>query len=331
MAHTYDQQVTTSDYEAAKQDCDSPATYYYSCVCGAKGTTTFTTGSAAGHNPGTTYEKDANNHWNVCGDCGDPVNTAAHNYDKQEASDADCTNAATYYYSCVCGAKGTETFASGTANGHTPKDKWDWNVNEHFKICQDCGSIIDDTVGAHDNQGATCSDFGVCTICGRPDYIYAPDVHDLKDVAESEASHDKDGNIAHKQCNDCDKLFDDAGNELDPEDVIVDGGDHDFTGEYEKDEEGHWKECECGGKDTKAAHNFGKWEVTSEPSEVTPGEKARECSDCGFVETALVPATGADAPETGDTANTLPWMLVAMTSILALAGATLFLLRKSKA
>lgn len=33
-------------------------------------------------------------------------------------SDATCTDKAVYYKSCVCGAKGTETFEYGTANGH---------------------------------------------------------------------------------------------------------------------------------------------------------------------------------------------------------------------
>lgn len=35
------------------------------------------------------------------------------------ATGADCVNPATYYYSCSCGAKGTDTFPSGNAMGHT--------------------------------------------------------------------------------------------------------------------------------------------------------------------------------------------------------------------
>ncbi len=48
----------------------------------------------------------------------------SHTYDqkvvdaKYLASEADCENAATYYYSCTCGEKGTETFTDGEALGH---------------------------------------------------------------------------------------------------------------------------------------------------------------------------------------------------------------------
>ena len=48
-----------------------------------------------------------------------------HTFDKQvitdeyKATDATCTQKATYYYSCECGEKGTETFTSGNALGHS--------------------------------------------------------------------------------------------------------------------------------------------------------------------------------------------------------------------
>ncbi len=57
----------------------------------------------------------------ICNTCGGNIN---HVYDRQaatdayKASDATCTAKATYYYSCQCGAKGTETFESGSALGH---------------------------------------------------------------------------------------------------------------------------------------------------------------------------------------------------------------------
>ena len=48
-AHTFDQQVATADYKASDADCTHAATYYYSCTCGYKGTTTFTSGDPLGH------------------------------------------------------------------------------------------------------------------------------------------------------------------------------------------------------------------------------------------------------------------------------------------
>ena len=47
-----------------------------------------------------------------------------HNYDQQviddiyKASDADCEHAATYYYSCSCGDRCSETFEYGNPLGH---------------------------------------------------------------------------------------------------------------------------------------------------------------------------------------------------------------------
>lgn len=51
-----------------------------------------------------------------------------------------------------------------------------------------------------------------------------------------------------------------------------------FGEEWKSDEVGHWHECECGEKQ-KEAHSFGEW---------TEGEteKVRECSVCGYQETA---------------------------------------------
>ena len=47
---------------------------------------------------------------------------------KYLCSKATCTKAAKYYYSCECGAKGTETFEYGNANGHNI-------VNDVCKVC----------------------------------------------------------------------------------------------------------------------------------------------------------------------------------------------------
>lgn len=50
-SHTcvFDQQVVAVQYRATPSSCGSPATYYYSCVCGAKGTETFEDGNSKTH------------------------------------------------------------------------------------------------------------------------------------------------------------------------------------------------------------------------------------------------------------------------------------------
>ncbi|MBQ8292514.1 MAG: leucine-rich repeat protein [Bacilli bacterium] len=50
LDHTYDQYVVADKYLASKADCLNKAKYYFSCVCGEKGTTTFNYGELGEHN-----------------------------------------------------------------------------------------------------------------------------------------------------------------------------------------------------------------------------------------------------------------------------------------
>ena len=95
LAHTYNQEVATDDYLDHAANCQSPATYFKSCVCGAKGTETFTVGTPGDHN----YDREVV-------------------HEDYIASVATCTEPAKYFYTCVCGLKGTETFSNGEALGH---------------------------------------------------------------------------------------------------------------------------------------------------------------------------------------------------------------------
>ena len=137
--HSFDKQVITDEYKATDATCTEKATYYYSCECGEKGTKTFTSGNALGHSF-TNYVSDNNatctqdgtktakcdhkgcHETDTIADAGSKL---PHTFDKQVAnekylaSSATCTEKATYYYSCECGEKGTETFTSGNALGHS--------------------------------------------------------------------------------------------------------------------------------------------------------------------------------------------------------------------
>lgn len=76
--HTYDQTVAANEYLKSAANCDSPAVYYQSCVCGAFSETadTFTKGIAAGHKISHVEAKTptANESGNIeywyCGECG---------------------------------------------------------------------------------------------------------------------------------------------------------------------------------------------------------------------------------------------------------------------
>ncbi len=68
----------------------------------------------------TAWTPDATYHWHKCKNCDEIADKAAHVYDKEvvadeyRASEATYTEPAKYYKSCVCGAKGTETFNNGS-------------------------------------------------------------------------------------------------------------------------------------------------------------------------------------------------------------------------
>lgn len=171
-AHNYNQKVATKDYLKTAANCTDAAVYFYSCECGAKGTETFTEGTALGHTPSTVWSKDATHHWHVCTTCNAELDKAAHtpdheggatetypikctecgyvieaqldhthNYtekvatDEHKASSATCTAKATYYYSCKCGANGTKTFEYGEPLGHS----WGQHVaDKNQKSPADC-------------------------------------------------------------------------------------------------------------------------------------------------------------------------------------------------
>ncbi len=96
--HNFNQQNTDSKFKATDATCTKPATYYYSCICGEKGTETFEYGSALDHTEGTAWEKDENYHWHICtvAGCGVVIESskAAHTPDK--------TGGATYDYPILC-------------------------------------------------------------------------------------------------------------------------------------------------------------------------------------------------------------------------------------
>lgn len=76
-------------------------------------------------------------------------------------SDATCTDKAVYYKSCVCGAKGTETFEYGTANGHNyvgfqvTKDPTCTETGTVTARCSICNETYEGTIPAlgHDFSG----------------------------------------------------------------------------------------------------------------------------------------------------------------------------------
>lgn len=153
----------------------------------------------------------------------------------------------------------------GQGDAHTHSGEWQMNETKHFKVCS-CGVVFDE--GAHSgNDDGDCTTAINCEACGY-------------EIKAAKASHDFDGEW----------LKDENGHwhECRNENCIVtdtktahsgeDDGDcttaincetcgyeikaaktaHDFSGEWLKDENGHWHECRnenCTVTDTKIAHS----------------------------------------------------------------------------
>ena len=92
--HVYDQEVESSEYLATPATCMTPARYYKSCICGAKGTEAFAaTGTHAYievKNPQFLREKATNckehdTYWYVCSRCGKTSKTINKYYEDKDS------------------------------------------------------------------------------------------------------------------------------------------------------------------------------------------------------------------------------------------------------
>ncbi len=172
--HVYDKEVVDEKYLANAATCIAKATYYKSCVCGAKGSETFETGDFAAHTPAGTWSTSDTEHWYECTveGCGIGVDKEMHTYDKEVVdtkylnTEASCNAAATYFKSCECGAKGSETFVDGVATGEhnfgyqNPVYVQEGD-NQHKIKCNGCDTYS----AAADCQGSDDGDCTTAVVC----------------------------------------------------------------------------------------------------------------------------------------------------------------------
>lgn len=128
------------------------------------------------HNLNSTWSSDSFSHWHECSICKGKGDIAAHTYDQEtvneqyKASSATCLSGTTYYMSCVCGAKGAETFEIGDKNpdNHSGILNNDWKSNDtnHWKEYACCGAHAEEA--AHSGGTATCQNKAVCSTCNKP-------------------------------------------------------------------------------------------------------------------------------------------------------------------
>ena len=132
------------------------------------------------HNLNSTWSSDSFSHWHECSICKGKEDIAAHTYDQKtvdeqyKASPATCLSVTTYYMSCVCGAKGADTFEIGGLDpaNHSGTLDPDWKSNDtnHWKEYSCCGVHAEEA--AHTPGPAATEDAPqTCTVCG---YELAP-------------------------------------------------------------------------------------------------------------------------------------------------------------
>lgn len=141
----------------------------------------------------------------------------AHTYDQEVATDsylatpATCTKQATYYKSCACGAKGTETFASGDLLPHT----WDGGVTTTQPTCTEPGVMTYTCQNCDATKTAPVDALG----------------HKLDETPAKEATCTEPGNSRYYTCQRCGKFFggEDKEKEITEGSWVIPAKDHDFA------------------------------------------------------------------------------------------------------
>ena len=229
-------------------------------------------GDFAAHVYDTTkwVKADENEHGRECTKCHAIGEKTAHSYaevvdDAYKVSAATCTDRAVYYKSCVCGARGTDTFEFGEKLAHTyDKEVATETYLKSAATCTDravyykscvCGEKGTETFESGNSLG---HDFSVRQY-GENDHWMKCSRCDATDTKEAHSGGTASC-TAKAKCSVCGQEY---------------GGlkAHDFAnGPYQYDGQQHWKKCaNCDATDTKEAHSGGTASCT---------EKAK-CEVCG--------------------------------------------------
>ena len=270
--HNFNKQEVKDIYLSKQATCTERAEYYYSCLCGEKGSATFESGEPLNHSYGEWVSNGNNTHTKTCSNdnnhkitenCNGGTATCTtkavcencntsygqlepHVFDKEVVEEkyikarATCTEKAEYYYSCKCGEKGSETFESGEPLEHNYGEWVSNGNNTHTKTCSNDNNhkITENCSGGT----ATCATKAVCDECKTFYGKLEPHVFD-KEVVEdkylkSEATC-KEKAKYYYSCS-CGK----KGN------TTFETGDieeHEYK--IQTSETMHWLKCDCG--DTK--------------------------------------------------------------------------------
>ncbi|WP_253284564.1 S-layer homology domain-containing protein [Intestinimonas butyriciproducens] len=242
-----------------------------------------------------------------------------HTYDQQvatdeyKASDATCTAKATYYKSCICGAKGTETFESGEVNAsnHT-FGAW---IDEVSATCKTTGTKgHKDCIGCNKHFDVAGNEITDLTIPIDP----ANHTGTLGGWVKTDPDkHWKEYPCCHVKVEEGTHVYDDdtdtTCNTCDYERTITPSHTHSWSTAWSKNDTHHWHECtgegcdvtENSDKDGYAKHTAGDWIIDKAATSSTSGSKHKECTVCHEVlATETIPATGSSGGVGGSGVST---------------------------
>ena len=313
-AHVFDQQVVSDAYLAAPANCASGARYYYSCVCGAVGTETFVSGDATGEHVWdggvvtvpATHTTQGSIHYTctICGTGYDEAIPASADHvfdqevvdDKYLASPATCSSAATYYKSCICGEKVSETFIYGNPAPHTYSDQWSSNDTDHWRAatCGHSGETTD--FGPHKwDDGKIIKDAGhnvdgeklyTCTTCGATKTETIPgQPHEYNQMVILEQYLASPATCTSPATYYFACVCGEKGSEVFS---YGEAKGHTYSDQWSSNELQHWHAATCehtGEKIDVADHVWNPGQITTQPTATTKGVMTYTCSICGATKT----------------------------------------------
>ena len=144
--HRYDQKVEKYEYKFDGPQCDRPALYFYSCVCGKIGSETFPVGEPR-HDWNTLRQIEGDRHWHKCWKCELEETTPCYG------------GYATCRYRAECEGC-LELYGTVDPNNHTGSWSWVKTAETHGKYYNCCGVTVEVEKHVWEN--------GACSACGYP-------------------------------------------------------------------------------------------------------------------------------------------------------------------
>ncbi|MBQ8742142.1 MAG: hypothetical protein IJZ03_02085 [Clostridia bacterium] len=263
------------------------------------------------------WKYDTDSHWKECR-CGQKDSNASHSFgDWIVTEEATTTAEGSRYRTCsVCSYKQTETIPM-VSHTHT-FGGWKSNATSHWKECN-CGqkdsnashSFGDWIVTEEASTSAEGSRYRTCVECGYQETATIPMVtphnHTFDGWKSNATSHWKECNCGQKDSNASHSFGDwivteEASTSAEgsryrtcsvcsykqTETIPMVSHTHTF-GDWKSNATSHWKECNCGQKDSNASHSFGDWIVTKEATTSAEGSRYRACSVCSYKQTETIP------------------------------------------